>query len=393
MCGGYNCTYHCVNCRDSACPLSNEIDVLRLGKSSCSSRALERELEQNINSIRFKHTNIINTVDHGVVLASDDLRGAEEVKKHARDQSYDDQSDNVYSVLERCKCDLWKCTRESWDSQVCRNLSFITQIAHGVQYLHKHGFVHLDLKSENVMVAQHRSGPLVPKIIDFGFLKPAESIVARQRIPFSGTDYMQPPEMLVTKNLLLQHRIKSIPYKWIYISDDGHIRHETLQFTPDTVKLDAQRVKKMDVFMLGAIFFEMLHPTTHEVMQRRRSWCKLPSQIKKKKRIRPRVLSSDVFFKAIQSTAWRAQSVIQFAQLTLRMLDPYADARPTIDEIVDTLKAMEPFEKKITWEDDSPHRPNGRRTIRRRSSIPLGGSGRSSRRHRSSRKHRRTTTT
>ena len=74
--------------------------------------------------------------------------------------------------------------------------SIISQIAHGIKYLHKYGIVHRDLKPDNIMITQQNEFGVV-KIMDFGLSK----IVSTQEKMVDGygtLSYVAPEVLLRT---------------------------------------------------------------------------------------------------------------------------------------------------------------------------------------------------
>lgn len=69
---------------------------------------------------------------------------------------------------------LGKLAAESSFS-IHRALTLVEQILEGVGAIHRAGFVHGDLKSDNVLVSRTRDGVEVAKIIDFGLAREADS--------------------------------------------------------------------------------------------------------------------------------------------------------------------------------------------------------------------------
>lgn len=70
---------------------------------------------------------------------------------------------------------------------------FLRQFACGLQYIHSKGYVHSDLKPENLMMGSWQKEEACLKVVDFGFSVPDnESIM----LPFHGTVAYLPPECL-----------------------------------------------------------------------------------------------------------------------------------------------------------------------------------------------------
>lgn len=48
-------------------------------------------------------------------------------------------------------------------------INLMYDICEGLQYLHSIGFLHLDIKPENILIVEYEEGELTPVIIDYGF--------------------------------------------------------------------------------------------------------------------------------------------------------------------------------------------------------------------------------
>ncbi|KAJ9146704.1 hypothetical protein P3X46_028937 [Hevea brasiliensis] len=67
-------------------------------------------------------------------------------------------------------------------------------ILQGIAYIHSHGYVHCDLKPENVLLMSSENAEFVPKIGDFGLAKKIEKSKKRKLFSCLGgtTSYMAP---------------------------------------------------------------------------------------------------------------------------------------------------------------------------------------------------------
>lgn len=77
-------------------------------------------------------------------------------------------SSNRFLVLELCEATVDDYIRRRYMADMPSDCEALYQMASGVQYIHSKGFVHRNIKPENVLISA--SGDL--KIADFGFCKP-----------------------------------------------------------------------------------------------------------------------------------------------------------------------------------------------------------------------------
>ncbi|KAF2311901.1 hypothetical protein GH714_027250 [Hevea brasiliensis] len=71
---------------------------------------------------------------------------------------------------------------------------YTRSILQGIAYIHSHGYVHCDLKPENVLLMSSENAEFVPKIGDFGLAKKIEKSKKRKLFSCLGgtTSYMAP---------------------------------------------------------------------------------------------------------------------------------------------------------------------------------------------------------
>ncbi|KAK7035375.1 hypothetical protein VNI00_011906 [Paramarasmius palmivorus] len=121
-------------------------------------------------------------------------------------------------------------------------LSFATDIARALAYLHARKCIHRDLKGENLLVTSN--GRL--KITDFGFARiAARSADESKRLTFCGTDSYMSPEILLGEEFDLPTDIFSFGIILCEIvarrlADDRHFKR-----APPTYAIDAEEVHKL----------------------------------------------------------------------------------------------------------------------------------------------------
>ena len=128
---------------------------------------------------------------------------------------------HIYLVMEYCPsgtlCNYIQSHRGGLPENTARKL--LHQVISGVAYMHKQGFVHRDLKDENVVLTDSQDA----RIIDFGFTVPVSSIQS---------------------------------------SDKRHNKLGTPQFqAPEIFKGTVPNAEKVDIWAIGVIFYIMLSDT------------------------------------------------------------------------------------------------------------------------------------
>lgn len=114
---------------------------------------------------------------------------------------YSNTQNKIYILMEYCGTELFTYIYEKIENnntiRESQLYKWFTTIAKGIQCMHDNGFVHLDIKPENITINQTTefiSGSLA-KLIDFGH---AQNINALNRLPnkhFGGTIEYMAPEM------------------------------------------------------------------------------------------------------------------------------------------------------------------------------------------------------
>lgn len=118
-------------------------------------------------------------------------------------------------------------------------LSFATDIARALAYLHARKCIHRDLKGENLLVTSN--GRL--KITDFGFARiAARSADESKRLTFCGTDSYMSPEILLGDEFDLPTDIFSLGVIFCEIlarrlADDHHFKRSAPTFAIDPVEV------------------------------------------------------------------------------------------------------------------------------------------------------------
>ncbi len=72
-------------------------------------------------------------------------------------------------------------------------ISWMKQVVQALAYAHKHGIVHRDVKSSNIVIVQNSHGESVAKVVDFGLARPEEE--AGKGLTLTGTIFGSPHYM------------------------------------------------------------------------------------------------------------------------------------------------------------------------------------------------------
>lgn len=154
-------------------------------------------------------------------------------------------------------------------------ISFATDIARALAYLHARKCIHRDLKGENLLVTSN--GRL--KITDFGFARiAARSVEESRRLTFCGTDSYMSPEIMMGDEFDLPTDIFSLGVIFCEIAsrtlaDDHHFKRSAPTFA-----IDASEVKSLVNPGCPADFVALClecsstnpasRPTTRQILQR-----------------------------------------------------------------------------------------------------------------------------
>jgi LIM domain kinase 1 len=157
-------------------------------------------------------------------------------------------------------------------------LSFATDVARALAYLHARKCIHRDLKGENLLVTTN--GRL--KITDFGFARiAARNEEESKRLTFCGTDSYMSPEILLGNEFDLPTDIFSLGIIFCEIgsrrlADDHHFKR-----TAPTFGIDAEEVKKLISSGCPDDFYKLCidclalnpaeRPTTRDILERLRA--------------------------------------------------------------------------------------------------------------------------
>jgi LIM domain kinase 1 len=156
-------------------------------------------------------------------------------------------------------------------------LSFATDIARALAYLHARKCIHRDLKGENLLVTSN--GRL--KITDFGFARiAARSADESKRLTFCGTDSYMSPEILLGEEFDLPTDIFSLGIIFCEIAarklaDDNHFKRSAPTFSIDETEV-RQRASPDCPEDFIALTLECLavdtdkRPTTRQILERLR---------------------------------------------------------------------------------------------------------------------------
>ena len=86
-----------------------------------------------------------------------------------------------------------------WSSPVPDDRQVLLQIARGLHHVHSEGFVHRDVKPENILINQHADPDGLVKLSDFGLSKPVSVLETFTQSQIKGTPIYRPPEILELK--------------------------------------------------------------------------------------------------------------------------------------------------------------------------------------------------
>ena len=151
-------------------------------------RILFRNLQDNIKDKVISEINILQKMDHPNIMKLYEYRF---------------EGDYIYLVTEYCNNkDLrqWMQTEHTNEETI----DVISQIVHGVQYMHQNNILHRDIKPENILI--HND---VIKICDFGF----STIIKEQHQmmrTICGTPLFMSPELLFMKPYTIKSDIWSL---------------------------------------------------------------------------------------------------------------------------------------------------------------------------------------
>jgi serine/threonine protein kinase len=96
-------------------------------------------------------------------------------------------------VTEFCNCNLLELLKAQ-KLKMRTKLELYLGIGQGLDAIHVAGFVHGDIKCENILIRHHGDGVIIPKISDFGS-SVHNNILADAMIVLAGTDPWRAPEV------------------------------------------------------------------------------------------------------------------------------------------------------------------------------------------------------
>lgn len=121
-------------------------------------------------------------------------------------------------------------------------LSFATDIARALAYLHARKCIHRDLKGENLLVTAN--GRL--KITDFGFARiAARNEEESKRLTFCGTDSYMSPEILLGNEFDLPTDIFSLGVIFCEIAARKLASEHTFKRSPPLFSIDPEEVRRL----------------------------------------------------------------------------------------------------------------------------------------------------
>lgn len=149
----------------------------------------ERRVKTGVFSIReiqhcmyFKHRNICSTI--GVV--------HERPFKKLTPRK-EQRGDLGYLLFDIAPCDLEDFNRKYWLPQA-PIIDMVHQICDGLEYLHQNGFMHRDIKLNNILVFVEE-GKLVYKLADFGSIKPISRSGSESPRDITYVEYRAPEQL------------------------------------------------------------------------------------------------------------------------------------------------------------------------------------------------------
>lgn len=156
-------------------------------------------------------------------------------------------------------------------------MSFATDIARALAYLHARKCIHRDLKGENLLVTAN--GRL--KITDFGFARiAARNEEESKRLTFCGTDSYMSPEILLGHEFDLPTDIFSLGVILCEIASRKLANDSVFRRTPPTFGIDAEEVENLASPGCPPAFVKLCldclaeepsqRPTTREILDRLR---------------------------------------------------------------------------------------------------------------------------
>lgn len=156
-------------------------------------------------------------------------------------------------------------------------ISFATDIARALAYLHARKCIHRDLKGENLLVTAN--GRL--KITDFGFARiAARNAEESKRLTFCGTDSYMSPEILLGHEFDLPTDIFSLGVILCEIATRKLASETVFRRTPPTFGIDESEVHRLASDGCPPAFLSLcldclaekpdLRPTTREILDRLR---------------------------------------------------------------------------------------------------------------------------
>ena len=134
---------------------------------------VQRFLREAASLSALRHRNIVGFVDQGYV---------------------DGDFFFVMEYVEGVDLDLYR-RQAGGRVPIDRCVGLVSQVLDGLDYAHRQGFVHRDVKPANILVGV-QDGQMTPKLTDFGLAKRTQdSTITRGHISFGTPDYMAPEQI------------------------------------------------------------------------------------------------------------------------------------------------------------------------------------------------------
>jgi tetratricopeptide (TPR) repeat protein len=175
--GGTGCVYRVEDLMYGKA--TRALKTIRIGKSGLTDVSA---LRNEFSVLRqFDHPNIVKVYDFGGILTAEN----------------DEENGNFFFTLDLVQGNNLFDATATADERIISSLIF--QIADALDYIHRHGLIHFDIKPENIIVSNSYIGSErinIPKIIDFGFAASSGEMLSGN---IKGSLHFMAPELIAGK--------------------------------------------------------------------------------------------------------------------------------------------------------------------------------------------------